>query len=159
MSLRKQKKFICALMAVLLLSSGMCFDLTQADSLFAYDRSPLSATCFFCSCDTFTPQKLCTSEMLGHADAILNIRTLTLGRAVRNTGFRFSSSASPGQMSFQKSAAHCRAVICGLCHQAYGRTTIVRYIHDQDGTKPAPAGSDPGSLPSAFAGSGLQADG
>lgn len=121
------------LTAFLLLLAGMCYDLNQADSVFACDSSPISATRFLISPDKSPVRVLSTLETLGQRVTVTAAKPSV--RAARKSCTKYDAPLiSVGTISHNPNTIF-RTVSKGMHHEARSNIVIVSYIHMQDGEK------------------------
>lgn len=132
MKLRYQK-FICVIMAICMMFSGMCLNNTKADSLF--ERVAESTTTSYI--DSLKQEGLnnesCTIEMLGVRNTVNILGTIK--RSVEKWEGRTSLVLlCMEEMTSQLSNYHIATITMQFL-EGHGRTVVLEYIHNQDGKK------------------------
>lgn len=126
-------KIISFILAVVMLMSGMCFGIMEADSMFLYPVNENAVKVLTSAKEMPTSEQVCTNEMLGKER--LQSREISLrkndNRSAVRAGMVLSSLEIPPIAPLFKKEAMMSREADSSC----GEKTIIAYIHHQDGEK------------------------
>lgn len=133
MRLKTQKKYICILLILTMLLSGICSSRNKTDSFFSDACQPAAVSITNILSHAFSALKACTNEMLGHQETMDLVRR-TERPAERAGAETFSCSffmALPPQhrLTMLRTLPDCLSSRTDL------HMVIIQYVHHQDGQK------------------------
>lgn len=133
MQLKKQQKYICVLLILTMLLSGICSPHSASDSFFsdACQQNTTSITDILSH--AFSVLKACTNEMLGHRETVDLVRRT--GRPSERTGTGALSCPSFMETLLQALLPMSDSLPDCLSCSTNFHMVIIRYVHHQDGKK------------------------
>ncbi len=133
MKSRYLKNYICLLMIVSMIFSGICFEDTTTYSLFSYATSESTSTYLDLQNGLASSQKLCTLQMLGQRNIISSPKTPRRSYDIR--GIRTVLFKSLADIFLQNSSLLYASESVDIFNEFFSNTVIITYIHMQDGQK------------------------
>lgn len=132
----RKKRTVCYILALLMLISGMCFEIIEADSLFEYGFVAASGSYIASDNRGISSEDACTREMLGDSTSFFE-NQLT-NRSVYNK--------KEHKVTFVFLYVNIFLYLCSKFfvtanivqpHKLYGSSVVLHFIHNKDGKKRA----------------------
>ena len=130
----KANAFLCLLTAILFSVSGMCSDFNRADSFLQCKYVTHDTHMIVNSRALPPPAKICPKDTNGQLEAISGLRTN--GRTWQRGSRRPYFLSVLSNIHAYKSNVFYDIVSRCLCQGIHSNQIIIKYIYDQDGTKP-----------------------
>lgn len=137
MMLRKKEQFICYMVVVILFLTGMCVEISPADTVFSYTNAEIvsddSITVIRDVSKLITFEPICTIETLGRNTAIVlsgNRGRIQVRRFLRNIAVLLAVPVLLSHLFHYGDIADLAS-----CKMISSHAVIVRYIQQKDGKK------------------------
>lgn len=131
MQMKRRNNFICFLLAITMLISGMCFNSAKADSLFSCKNSVNSTSTIHSFDNLWSHPEVRTEEISG-------VRILTSSIKSENRSgahTRLDCHLNSVEILSQNFFCYSTAVADDFYSEIRSNTVIINYIHQKDGKK------------------------